>query len=120
MRKQLTNRLFFFYFSGLLSRYAKCKDSIEVVAVQNEYLAQLEADERSKEASKTEELDDSDNDDLLIRNNNRDTAFTAFDDSSEEEDSEEYESEEDGEEEHSENDSAVEEVRDKLGNTNIR
>ncbi|RCH87833.1 ribosome bioproteinsis protein tsr3 [Rhizopus azygosporus] len=106
---------------GLLSRYAKCKDSTEVVAVQNEYLAQLEADERSKEASKTEGLDDSDNDDLLIRNNNRDTAFTAFDDSSEEEeDSEEYESEEDGEEEHSENDSAVEEVRDKLGNTNIR
>ncbi|KAL0090188.1 hypothetical protein J3Q64DRAFT_1618944, partial [Phycomyces blakesleeanus] len=34
---------------GLLSRYAKCKDSAEVVQVQNDYLKQLEEDSERKE-----------------------------------------------------------------------
>ncbi|KAG0174429.1 ribosome biogenesis protein tsr3 [Apophysomyces sp. BC1015] len=91
---------------GLLAKYAKCKDSTEVVAVQNEYLKQLEEDDRRKaeEASKAdpgEFLSDSDNDDLLFHNTNRSTAFTTIDD--EDDDSEEETSEEDSEEDSEEN-----------------
>ncbi|KAG0764839.1 hypothetical protein G6F62_004361 [Rhizopus arrhizus] len=108
---------------GLLSRYAKCKDSTDVVAVQNEYLAQLEEDERLKqeEASKKGDFNDSEDDDLLFKNNNRENAFTAFDDSTEgeydEEEEEEEETEEDEEEETDGSD--IEEIQDKLGNTHI-
>ncbi|KAI8369802.1 hypothetical protein EDC96DRAFT_503440 [Choanephora cucurbitarum] len=104
---------------GLLSRYAKCKDSTEVIAVQNEYLAQLEEDERQKkeEAEKDEELNSSDDDDLF-QNHNRNNAFTAFDDS-EEEESEEEDSQEESEGDYSQS-SDVEEIQDKLGNTHIR
>lgn len=103
---------------GLLSRYAKCKDSAEVLAVQNEYLAQLEEDERIKkeeaEANQGSDID-SEDDDLLFKNNNRETAFTAFDDGSDEseEDSDEYSEEEESDEE-------VNTVVDKFGNTQIR
>lgn len=120
-------------YSGLLSRYAKCKDSAEVIAVQNKYLAQLEEDERIKkeEAAQRAEGDvDSEDDDLLFKNHNRDNAFTAFDDDSEEEeDSDEY-SEEDSEEEGDEDEESEEDevdedkdvdvIVDKLGNTRIR
>ncbi|KAI7869805.1 uncharacterized protein EV154DRAFT_127839 [Mucor mucedo] len=102
---------------GLLSRYAKCKDSAEVLAVQNEYLAQLEEDERIKkeeaEASRGSDID-SEDDDLLFKNNNRDIAFTAFDDE-DSEDSEE-DSEEDSQEE---SDEEVNTIVDKFGNTQI-
>ncbi|KAG1474237.1 hypothetical protein G6F56_000472 [Rhizopus delemar] len=110
---------------GLLTRYAKCKDSVEVIAVQNEYLAQLEEDERLKqeEAARKGDTLDSDDDDLLFKNNNRDNAFTAFNDSTEDEDSEEETEEEGTDEEGSEVERAgsdIDEIQDKLGNTHIR
>lgn len=109
----------------MLTRYAKCKDSVEVIAVQNEYLAQLEEDERLKqeEAARKGDTLDSDDDDLLFKNNNRDNAFTAFNDSTEDEDSEEETEEEGTDEEGSEVERAgsdIDEIQDKLGNTHIR
>ncbi|KAG2236201.1 hypothetical protein INT48_003820 [Thamnidium elegans] len=108
---------------GLLSRYAKCKDATEVLAVQNEYLAKLEDDERKKEEAK-EDLD-SDEDDLLFTNHNRETAFTAFSDGSDEYDSDEDSDEEDSDEDESseqgsDDEPDVDTVVDKLGNTHIR
>ncbi|KAI8086694.1 uncharacterized protein BX664DRAFT_336527 [Halteromyces radiatus] len=126
--------------AGLLNRYAKCKDSAEVVAVQNEYLASLEEDERRKEKDDSmypptdddedDDDDSNDDDDLLFRNNNRQTAFTAFDedddddDEEDEDDSEEDEDDEDdSEEEDDDNKSKAHQdtqvIVDKLGNTHI-
>lgn len=110
---------------GLLTRYAKCKDSAEVLQVQNEYLKKLEEDERiKKEAQQDGESDD---DDLLFKNHNRDNAFTAFsdeDDDSEDDDSEDDDSEEDdsedSEEEADDDKHNVDLITDNLGNTYIR
>lgn len=105
----------------MLSRYAKCKDATEVLAVQNEYLAKLQEDERKKEEAK-EELD-SDEDDLLYANHNRETAFTAFSDGSDEYDSDEdsdSDEEDESSEQGSDDEPDVDTVVDKLGNTHIR
>lgn len=90
-----------------------------MIEVQNKYLAQLEEDERIKKEEALQKGDDldSEDDDLLFKNHNRENAFTAFDDT-EEEDSDEY-SEEDSEEE-SEEEGDVDTIVDKLGNTHIR
>ncbi|KAI8368145.1 uncharacterized protein BYT42DRAFT_503739 [Radiomyces spectabilis] len=119
---------------GLLSRYAKCKDSADVVKVQNEYLASLEEDDRRKREAAEHELD-SDEDDLLVENRNRETAFTAFDDDSSEYDDDDDDDDDDDEEEDDDDDASEdelgdddteeehaseEEICDKLGNTRIR
>ncbi|KAI8987803.1 hypothetical protein BDF20DRAFT_998367 [Mycotypha africana] len=118
---------------GLLSRYAKCKDSTEVIAVQNEYLAKLEEDERQKQENAVQaEEGDSDDDDMLFKNTNRNNAFTVFDDdeddSNDEEEEESSDEDDTSSEQHSDsdiadengNDSEVEYIQDKLGNTHIR
>ncbi|SAM00287.1 hypothetical protein [Absidia glauca] len=137
--------------AGLLNRYAKCKDSTEVVAVQNEYLASLEEDERRKDKDGSnrdnmyppstddegDEHDDGsdsgdnlDDDPLFGRNNNRQTAFTAFDEDSEEEeeDSDEVDDgsdeDDDDEEDETDDDGHTDDkdtnvIIDKLGNTHI-
>ncbi|ORX52372.1 DUF367-domain-containing protein [Hesseltinella vesiculosa] len=116
--------------AGLLNRYAKCKDSTEVVQVQNDYLASLE---KKKDASDEEENSDEDEDDLLFHNPNRQTAFTAYDsdddeddeESDEEESDEEEDDNEDEDDEHDEDkESSVDQhaskvIVDKLGNTHI-
>lgn len=69
---------------------------------------------------------DSDEDDLLFTNHNRETAFTAFSDGSDEYDSDEDSDEDSEEDDDSEEDSDeanekdVDTVVDKLGNTHIR
>ncbi|KAI9032636.1 hypothetical protein CLU79DRAFT_727220 [Phycomyces nitens] len=102
---------------GLLSRYAKCKDSAEVVQVQNDYLKQLEQDSERKDNDDSRERpeSDSDNDDDLYQNNNRDTAFTAFDDTESEDEDSEEQSDEDEEDQDSE-DQDSEGPTDVLGN----
>ncbi|KAF7730413.1 ribosome bioproteinsis protein tsr3 [Apophysomyces ossiformis] len=88
---------------GLLAKYAKCKDSTEVVSVQNEYLRQLEEEDnrrKNEQASNNitgDGLSDSDNDDLLFHNTNRSVAFTAYDDEEEEEEDDDDDEEEDSE-----------------------
>lgn len=96
-----------------------------MLAVQNEYLAKLQDDERKKEEAK-EDLD-SDEDDLLFTNHNRETAFTAFSDGSDEYDSDEDSDEQDSDEEDESSEQGsdddapdVDAVVDKLGNTHIR
>lgn len=135
------------YNSGLLNRYAKCKDSTDVVGVQNDYLASLEQADKQKnnkdlyppsdddheeddDQDKNSD-DDSDDDDLLFRNTNRQTAFTAFDDEDDDEededDDDEDEDDEDDDEDEDEDDHDNEDhiksdtkvIVDKLGNTHI-
>lgn len=77
----------------LLARYAACKDSAEVVQVQNEYLKQLEEEQRTREE------EDDDDDPLLFRNTNHD-----FQNSEEEEEDENEEEDEDEEEDSSTDD----------------
>ncbi|CAO3649109.1 unnamed protein product [Cunninghamella echinulata] len=128
--------------AGLLNRYAKCKDSTDVVGVQNDYLASLEqadkqknnkdlyppSDDDDEDDEDKNSDDDSDDDDLLFKNTNRQTAFTAFDDEEEdEEDEDDEDDDEEDEEDEDENDSDKEEqikpdtkvIVDKLGNTHI-
>ncbi|ORZ17158.1 hypothetical protein BCR42DRAFT_326547 [Absidia repens] len=111
--------------AGLLNRYAKCKDSTEVVAVQNEYLASLEEDERRKEKEGKNSRDsigsdgtanDDSEDDLLFRNTNRQTAFTAFDD---EDEDDETDDDEDDDEHDDDGNKDTKVIVDKLGNTHI-
>lgn len=148
-QSNLTSSLCVCVCSGLLNRYAKCKDSTEVVAVQNEYLASLEEDERRKEKDgkdsmypPTDDEDDDDHDhsdgscshdtdddedDLLFRNTNRQTAFTAFDDETDEDDDDDEDEDEDESEDEADSDSDdgddktkdTKVIIDKLGNTHI-
>ncbi|CAO3678936.1 unnamed protein product [Umbelopsis vinacea] len=108
----------------LLSKYAKCQDSTEVVKVQNEWLEQI-----ANEHKLAREVDEDGDDDLLVANMNHSVGFGEFseeetDSSEEEEDSEEDEEEEEDdegsheEEEHTdEDDEQVRETARRLGNT---
>ncbi|KAI8073926.1 hypothetical protein BC940DRAFT_77047 [Gongronella butleri] len=113
--------------AGLLNRYAKCKDSTEVVQVQNDYLASLEKkndDDDDENASDDDEDGSSDDDDLLFQNNNRQTAFTAYDSDNDEDETEDEEEESEEEEESDVNEENAAHdpskvIVDKLGNIHI-
>lgn len=83
----------------LLARYAKCKDSAEVVEVQNEYLKKIEEDEQRRR-----EKEEDDNDDpLLFRNTNRDNNLygdSEDEDDDDDDDDDEEETTEDEDEDH--------------------
>ncbi|KAJ3088465.1 ribosome biogenesis protein tsr3 [Quaeritorhiza haematococci] len=83
----------------LLDRYAACRDSVEVVAVQNEYIQQLEKDALESRAT------NDDDDDLLFENpNHANRRVYEYESEKDEEDSEEDDSEEDEEDEEEEDD----------------
>ncbi|KAH8551431.1 hypothetical protein BGW37DRAFT_493613 [Umbelopsis sp. PMI_123] len=105
----------------LLSMYAKCQDSTEVVQVQNEWLEKIE-----NEHKVARETGDNDDDDLLVANTNHSGDFGGYSDDDDEtsEDDDEDEESEDEEDQGTEEDEEdiKDELRgtvDKLGNTRI-
>lgn len=99
----------------LLAQYAKCKDSAEVVSVQNEYLRKIEEDEQRRR-----EEEDEDDDPLLFRNTNRDNhIYEGSDDDEDEDEDEETTESEDAEDEDDDCHSNSNELPEKLSKARI-